>query len=568
MSLPAPDGPTTLGGLFARRVAATPDEHAYRGYDGTRWRAWSWHEAGREVRRTRAAFAASGLRPGDRVGICAYNAPEWVFCDIAALSLGLTVVPLFFNDRPENVAYCLKDAGVRWLFVDRPPAAEIMACGLQGIVSFKEVRGVVSFRDWLAAAPDARSALPGPAPDDLATIVYTSGTTGRPKGVMLSHRNILANVGALLAAIPEVALEPHRFLSFLPLSHMLERTVGEYVAMAMGAETVFSRGISELAADLKVARPTVLVSVPQIFERTYAKMQEDLQGSPRIARLIARTSAAGLRVYEGRARGLERLSARLYDAVVGRAVRRRLGGRLRYVFLGGAPAAERLLAFFTGLGLHFLQGYGLTETAPVISCNRLSDRDLASVGRPLPNLTLRFVNGEICVKGPSVMRGYWNHPEATAQAVDAEGYFHTGDLGRLEAGLLYLTGRAKDIIVLSNGEKVPPADVEQAILQDPAFEQALVVGEGRGALALLAVSSIADETELRDRANNQLHAFPGYTRICHVLRVAGPWTVENGYLTPTLKVRRQWIEARYAAAIDALYAAPCDDPGSRPPPGG
>lgn len=549
------NAPATLGGLFARRIATTTDEPAYRGHDGRRWRAWSWGEAGREVARVRAAFAASGLSPGDRVGICAYNSPEWVFCDIAALSLGLTVVPLFFNDRPENIAYCLKDAGVRWLFVDRPPAPEILACGLQGIVSFKEVRGVVPFQEWLAAGRKARPPAHEPAPDDLATIVYTSGTTGRPKGVMLSHRNILANVGALLAAIPEVAVEPHRFLSFLPLSHMLERTVGEFVAVAMGAETVFSRGITELAADLEVARPTILVSVPKIFERTYAKMQEEMKGSPRRERLVARASAAGLTVFEGRARGLERLSAWFYDALVGRAVRRRLGGRLRYVFLGGAPASPRLLAYFTGLGLRFLQGYGLTETAPVISCLRLADRDLASVGRPLANLTLRFLEDEICVKGPSVMQGYWNQREATADVIDAEGFLHTGDLGRLENGLLYLTGRAKDIIVLSNGEKVAPADVEQAILQDRAFEQALVVGEGRGALALLAVSDIEDEKVLRDRANEQLHAFPGYTRIRHVLRVNGPWTIENGFLTPTLKVRRQWIEERYQAAIDGLYTA-------------
>ena len=551
--------PVVLTDLLTNRIAATGDEPAYRGYDGVRWRTWNWHAVGREVARARAAFAASGLRPGERVGICAYNAPEWVFCDLAALSLGLVVVPLFFNDRPENIAYCLKDADVRWLFVDRPPAAEILDCGLQGIVSFKETRGVASFRDWLAAADGQRAAPANHSADDLATIVYTSGTTGRPKGVMLTHRNILANVGALLAAIPEIAVEAHRFLSFLPLSHMLERTVGEYVAIAMGAETVFSRGITELAEDLKTASPTILVSVPKIFERTYGKMQEELKAKPRRQRLVARASALGLAVYEGRARGLERFSARLADAFVGRAVRRRLGGKLRYVFLGGAPAAPRLLGFFTGLGVRFVQGYGLTETSPVISCNHLSDRDLASVGQPLANVTVRFVNGEICVKGPSVMSGYWKLPEATAQAVDAEGYFHTGDLGRLEGGLLYLTGRAKDIIVLSNGEKVAPADVEQAILQDPVFEHALVVGEGRGALALLAVSDTANEDELRDRANDQLHAFPGYTRIRHVLRVSGPWTIENGFLTPTLKIRRQWIEERYAAAIDALYASPGGD---------
>jgi len=542
----------TLGELFASRVAATPSARAYTGYTQGGWRSYTWAEARLWVERIRAGLLLSGLKPGDRVGICAYNAPEWVFCDLAALSLGLIVVPLFFNDRTENTSYCLKDAGVRLLFVDRAPPLEVAAQVPLGVISLKEVRGVVSFEHWLPARGEPLSKGLG-LRSDLATIVYTSGTTGRPKGVMLSHGNILSNIEDLLEALPEVAAGRHRFLSFLPLSHMLERTVGQFVAIAIGAETVFSRGITELSADLRIAKPTILVSVPRIFERSYARMQDDLQKSPRLARWVACAARYGFRVHQKEAGWGARVGARLLDVFIGRTVRRRMGGRLRYVFLGGARATPDLLAFFSGMGLHFLQGYGLTETAPVISCNALSDRDLASVGHPLASLKLRFVNGEICVKGPSVMQGYWRQPEATAETLDEEGFFHTGDLGRLEAGLLYLTGRAKDIIVLSNGEKVSPADVEQAILQDSLFEQVLVVGEGRSGLGLLVVSDMADEDVLRERANAELRAFPGYTRIQRVLRVAGPWTTENGYLTPTLKVRRQWIEAQYAAAIDALY---------------
>ncbi len=552
----------SLADLFAARVAASPGARAYTGHDGRTWRDYTWQEAGAAVEEIAAALAASGLRRGDRIGICAYNAPHWVFCDMAALSLGLVVVPLFYNDRPDNIAYSLTDAGVRWLFTDRAPSPEILACGLDGIVGLKEMRGVVAFAHWLAAAPGPRPAPVAVGREDLATIVYTSGTTGRPKGVMLSHGNVLANIEGLLDAIPEVAAGRHRFLSFLPLSHMLERTVGEYVAIAMGAHTVFSRGITELGADLQAARPTILVSVPKIFERSYARLQDELQGAPRRWRWVTRAAELGFKVHQRRASWGTALKAFCYNLTVGRAVRRRLGGRLRYVFIGGAPASESLLGFFSGLGLHFLQGYGLTETAPVISCNRYADRDLASVGRPLDNVQVRIVKEEICVKGPNVMAGYWNRPEASAEVLDADGFFHTGDLGRLTAGLLYVTGRAKDIIVLSSGEKVAPADVERAILADTAFEQALVVGEGRGDLALLAVSAIDNERILRDRANAQLGNFPGYTRIRRVLRVAGPWTTENGYLTPTLKVRRQWIEARYAAAIEALYKD--RDEGKRP----
>lgn len=540
----------TLPTLFAARAAKSPNAPAYAGFEHGAWRRFTWAEAQEEVNRMREGLARAGLNPGDRVGLCAYNSPHWIFADIAALSLGLTVVPLFFNDRPENTAYCLKDAGVRLLLVDRPPAPEVLACGLKAILGLKEVPGVVSWDQGLSERA-ARAFVDESCP--LATIVYTSGTTGRPKGVMLSHANIMANVAALMEAIPEVAAGEHRFLSFLPLSHMFERTVGQYVAMAMGAETIFSRGIAELSADLKVAKPTILVSVPKIFERSYARIQESLKDAPFKARLVARTADLGFRLRRGVLDWTERLEARVTDLLVARSIRRRLGGRLRFVFLGGAPAAPSLLSFFTGMGLHFLIGYGLTEASPVITCYRLHDYDLRSVGRPLVGLELRFVNDELWVRGPSVMQGYWGQPQATSEVLDSEGFLHTGDLGRLQDGLLYLTGRAKDIIVLSNGEKVAPADVEQAILEDLVFEQVLIVGEGRGTLALLTHSAVVDEQALRERANAQLHAFPGYVRVRHVLRVQEPWTIENGFLTPTLKVRRQQVEQHYRAQIDALY---------------
>ncbi len=541
---------TTLPALFAARVAMTPDAPAYAGFENGAWRRFTWAKAAAEVSRMRAALARASLNPGDRLGICAYNSPQWVFADVAALSLGLIVVPLFFNDRPENTAYSIQDAGVRLLLVDRPPAPEVLACDLKAILGLKDVPGVVSWDRGLMPSDTGTFA---DESDPLATIVYTSGTTGRPKGVMLSHRNILADVVALMGAIPEVAAGTHRFLSFLPLSHMFERTVGQYVAMAMGAETVFSRGIAELSEDLKEAKPTIIVSVPKIFERSYARIQETFKDAPLKARLVARAADLGYRLRCGSVDWTERLEARMTDLLIARPIRRRLGGRLRFVFLGGAPAAPSLLSFFTGMGLHFLPGYGLTETSPVITCHRFHDHDLRSVGRPLAGLELRFVQGELWVRGPTVMQGYWHQPQATSEVLDSEGFLHTGDLGRLQDGLLYLTGRVKDIIVLSNGEKVAPADVEQAILQDMAFEQALIVGEGRGTLALLAHSTLGDEQVLRERANAQLHAFPGYVRVQHVLRVQEPWTIENGFLTPTLKVRRQQVEQHYQTQIDALY---------------
>ncbi|MDA8360854.1 MAG: long-chain fatty acid--CoA ligase [Gammaproteobacteria bacterium] len=541
----------SLGGLWEARTRATPLRLAYQDFREGAWQTYTWAEMATQVSQVRAALLKEGLSHGDRVAICARNSARWVACDVAVLSLGLVLVPLFFNDRPENLAFCLENSGTRLLFTDQAPAPLVRALSGLRIVGLTDT--LPDTEDWSAwrgasvapAAPVAR--------DDLATIVYTSGTTGRPKGVMLTHGNILANCADLMEAVQEVVAGDHRFLSFLPLSHMFERTAAHFIGMAIGAQTVFARGIPELPEDLRLSRPTLLVSVPKIFERTYARMHEAFAHRPLAAGLVRLLVAQRLAVFAGQARWWQRLLARLLDGVLGARLRAPFGGRLQYVFLGGAPAQPALLAFFVGLGLRFLQGYGLTEAAPVLTCNRVGDRHLASVGRPLPHVELRFADGELCARGPNIMRGYWANEEATRAAIDAEGFLHTGDLGRLEEGEVYLTGRLKDIIVLSNGEKIAPADAEQAILMDPVFEQVLVVGEGRGSLGLLAVTRLADAREIVERANRQLHAFPGYARIRHAAVVPEPWTIENDLLTPTLKPRRQAIEARYASVIKALY---------------
>jgi long-chain acyl-CoA synthetase len=225
------------------------------------------------------------------------------------------------------------------------------------------------------------------------------------------------------------------------------------------------------------------------------------------------------------------------------------------VIVGGAALAPHLARIFVGLGLPIIHGYGLTETSPVLAANRENDNDPASVGRPLEGIELKCAEtGELLAHGPNVMLGYWNNPQATAAVVDSEGWLHTGDLARIRDGRVYITGRVKEVIVLSSGEKVPPADAEQAILSDPAFEQVMVVGEGRAKLGLLAVSKVADLKELCRRANEQLHDFPGYARICHIARVAEPWTIENDLITPTMKLKRRKVEQRYAAEIEAMYA--------------
>jgi long-chain acyl-CoA synthetase len=559
MELP---GEANLSDLFLQRLRETPDAPAYRQFDGNGWIDWRWSDIGREVARWQVAFRKEGLKAGDRVALCLHNRVEWVLFDQAALGLGLVTVPLYFDDRPDNMAWCLNDAGVRLLLLedgrmwdalrDQVKTVERVVC--LGAANSGDEK-VVTLEAWLPAAGVNTPARSAATANDLATIVYTSGTTGRPKGVMLSHRNILSNVIASMRALP--ANNADRFLSFLPLSHMFERTCGYYSAIWAGAQTVYARSISQLADDIREQRPTVLISVPRIFERIYSRMQEAMApGSPK-RRLFEKATEVGWRRFRGEATLGDRLLWPLLKLLVAKKLYRRLGGRLRMIIVGGAAFAPHLSKVFVGLGLPIIQGYGLTETAPVLAANRMNDNDPTSVGRALEGIELRCDDkGELLARGPCVMLGYWNKPEATAAMIDQDGWLHTGDLAAIRGGNVYITGRVKDIIVLSNGEKLPPTDAEQAILRDAVFEQVMVVGEGRPKLGLLVVSKITDVKELCARANAQLRDFPGYVRIHHLARVTDPWTVENGLLTPTQKVKRNEIEKRYAREIEAMYAGP------------
>ncbi|MHB1142031.1 MAG: AMP-dependent synthetase/ligase [Sulfuricaulis sp.] len=554
---------SNLSDLFVERVRETPAAPAYRQFDGSGWKELTWGDVGREVARWQAAFRQEGLKAGDRVALCLHNRVEWVLFDQAALGVGLVTVPLYFDDRPDNMAWCLNDAGARLLLLedgkmwdalrDQVKTIERVVClDAKGAGGDKKVIGLEAWLPPPGTAAPVRFAV---APNDLATIVYTSGTTGRPKGVMLSHRNILSNVVAAMRALP--AYTSDRFLSFLPLSHMFERTCGYYSAMWAGAQTVYARSITQLADDIREQRPTVLISVPRIFERIYSRMQEAMApGSPK-RKLFEKATEVGWRRFRGEASFTDKLLWPILKTLVAKKLYRRLGGRIRLIVVGGAAFAPHLSRVFIGLGLPIIQGYGLTETAPVLAANRMNDNDPASVGRALEGIELRCDDkGELLARGPCVMLGYWNNPEATAAMIDQDGWLHTGDLAAIRGGNVYITGRVKDIIVLSNGEKVPPTDAESAILRDAAFEQVMMFGEGRPKLGLLAVSKITDAKELCARANAQLRDFPGYVRIHYLTRVTDAWTVENGLLTPTQKTKRNEIEKRYAREIEAMYAGP------------
>ena len=550
---------TTIPQLFMERVRSTPDAPAYRQYRDGEWHGLSWSETAREVARWQAALRRENLPPGERVAICMRNRIEWVLFDQAALGLGLVVVPLFYNDRPDNMAWCLTDGGVRLLLLEDGalwPQLRAQVPTLQRMVYLNHTVDpddrVMGLDKWLPHDGGTLEAGPSRA-HDMATLVYTSGTTGRPKGVMLSHHNILSDAAAGLDSAPMLDANDH-LLSFLPLSHMFERTVGYYLPIILGAQVVYARGLLELAEDMVSQQPTLLICVPRIFERVYAKVQDSLPQGSLKRRLFEKAVDIGWKRFNKQSSPWEDWLWPLLDRLVARKLRARMGGQLRLIIVGAAALAPPLSRTFIGLGLPILQGYGLTEFSPVISVNRLGDNDPVSVGRPLSGVEIKTLpNGELVVRGPQLMLGYWNNPAATEAIIDKDGWLHTGDVVCIKDGRIYITGRAKDIIVLNNGEKVPPSDVEQAILMDPAFEQVLVLGEGRNHLGLLAVSKAQDRTELCRRANEQLRNFPGFIRIHHLARIADPWTVENELLTPTLKPKRKKIEERYAQEIEDMY---------------
>jgi long-chain acyl-CoA synthetase len=590
-----PQAAVTLDGLLRERVARTPERVAYRYFDPSlqAWRDYAWAEIYRQVARWQAALEREALQPGDRVAIMSRNSPEWVIFDQAAMGLGLITVPLYTQDRAENAAYIVRDAGCRLLVLGGAEQWQQLAAvqdQLDGIARFVSVERVpdappasrlVALADWL---PETDDAVKHVARDSaaLATIVYTSGTTGRPKGVMLSHHNILTNAWASLELVDFINAD-HIFLSFLPLSHTFERTLGYYLAVMAGATVAYARSIPQLGEDLMQIRPTLLISVPRIYERVHGALRARLAEGPAFRRwlfdLAVKVGWSRFEHSQGRAPWrVSHLLWPLLERLVARKVMARLGGRLHTAMSGGAALAPDVARVFIGLGLQVLQGYGLTETSPVACANRPDDNLPASVGRPIRDVEVRIdASGALLIRGPNVMLGYWNNEAATRAVVDADGWLNSGDTARIDAaGHVFITGRLKEIIVLSNGEKIPPGDMEAAILRDPLFEQVMVIGEGRPFLGALAVlnadrwrelaaargidapapdlcASEPAEKLIVARIAQQITEFPGYAQVHRAAASLEPWSMDNGLLTPTLKVRRARVMEWFGESVKRIY---------------
>ncbi|MEE8379983.1 MAG: AMP-binding protein, partial [Gammaproteobacteria bacterium] len=398
----------------------------------------------------------------------------------------------------------------------------------------------------------------------------------RPKGVMLSHRNILFNTHATVELVPIYAEDV--FLSFLPLSHMFERTLGHYIPIMCGSTVAYARSVEKLADDLISQRPTVLISVPRIYERVYNKIKTQVdQKSPFAQKLFHSAVDVGWQRFKQGGKG-GGLRWPVLKTLVANKIMAKLGGQIRLAICGGAPLSADVAKIFIGLGLDLRQGYGLTETSPVISGNPAGNNEPSSVGIPLPGIEVKIGNNdELLARSPSTMLGYWNNSEATSAMIDNDGWLHTGDKARIENEHIYITGRLKDILVLSNGEKVPPADIELAISLNPLFEQVLIIGENKPFLSVIitlehnawvkemnAQGFDINDSELLnskpvkrfvlDRIAETLTGFPGYTAVRAVTLQNKLWTIEDETMTPTMKLRRAIIIERNQQNIDEMYA--------------
>lgn len=592
----------TIPEFLVRTARIWPDRPAYRWYDNrtNTWVTLSWREFSERVRRWRKAFVKMGLKHGDRVAMLLPNNVDALTFDQAALANGLVPVPLHAIDTAGSSCYILNDSQARFLVTvgyarwNNLAEAGVELNYLEQVVLTNESDTGVSqgripycgMEEWLARGNDVTELPAGPSPDDLAAFVYTSGTTGRPKGVMLTHRNVVSNVQQTADNLQ--LTENDVYLSYLPLSHSFERTASYYCGVACGANLTFVRNVNTIADDLVEINPTILCSVPRVIERIYSRVMAMRRKMPsKMAYFFDWAQEVGWRTYcrehdiavEHSAREFLDPFVRGYlDRKMAQPVRNLFGTRMRRMIVGGAALNYSISKFLCAMGVPVRQGYGLTESSPIIAIGEHKGNHPETVGRPLKNIEARLGEmDELQVRGPQVMKGYWGRPEDTARAFTEDGWLRTGDQADLsDGGRIRIKGRIKEIIVTSVGEKISPVDLEFAIQEDHLFDQVLVVGENRPYVACIVVpnkerwEALCRDLQhdpydpatmgLRDvrvavlkRIRHATKDFPRYGQPRNVAIVPEAWTVENGLLTTTMKLRRKQITERFEAEIEELY---------------
>jgi long-chain acyl-CoA synthetase len=589
----------TLNQLFFEAVEKYDRPNALQVKIGERWEAISHRTLADRVRRTALGLRELGLRPGDRVAILSENRPEWAVADYACLTARLIDVTIYPTLPASQIAGILQDSGASAIFVSHRDQAQKIAeirgslPALTRVIAFDDVGALADItladieRQGAASdTPERAKAYYDDAmrvqPDDVATLIYTSGTTGEPKGVMLTHDNIFSNVAAARVVID--FFDTDVALSFLPLSHIFERMAGHFLTFTAGVSIAYAESIDALPQNLREVRPTLLISTPRVYEKVYARVLDTAsQGGAIKLRIFKWASAVANRYADAllagkQPGGLLAAQYRLANKLVFGKILEATGGRVRYAVSGGAPLSAELNKFFFAIGLWILEGYGLTETSPVIAVNVPGAMRIGTVGRPLAGVEVGIAaDGEILTRGPHVMKGYFNKPEATAEAIDANGWFHTGDIGELHDGFLSITDRKKDLIVTAGGKNIAPQPIENRIRQNKYVAEAVVIGDKRKFPAVIVVPAF-DQLERWAKYKNltytdhaQLITLPAVqdkmerevlgplSDLAHfevpkkVLLLEHEFSLENGELTPTLKVKRRVIDTHYKEQIDALY---------------
>src|SRR5512141_3123965 len=593
-----PPAPGTLNQLFfeAAEKYRKPDALQYK--VGGKYRSISHSELVARVRHAARGLRLSGVARGDRVAILSENRPEWAIADYACLTAGLTDVPLYPTLPADQIAYILKDSGAAAIFVSTAEQAEKIVevrsqlPALTHVISFDEVGPSADMtiagleqRGAAAETPqsrdDYRKGAESVEPDDLATLIYTSGTTGHPKGVMLTHNNIWSNLEAVRYKFPfegdDVAL------SFLPLSHICER-IGDYLMFATGSSIAYAEGLDTVPVNMVEVRPTIVFSVPRLYEKMYARvLQNALAGGYVKKKIFFWARAVADKWADEKLAGREPhgMLARKYSIaqkLVFSKLKERTGGRLRFFVSGGAPLAPEINKFFYAAGLIILEGYGLTETSPVIGVNTPDNFRIGTIGRPVAGVEVTIApDGEILTRGPSVMKGYFNNPQATAEAIDAEGWFHTGDIGEIRDGFIAITDRKKDLIVTAGGKNIAPQPIENLVKTNKYVSQAVMIGDKRRFPSILIVPNFEQleswakkrniiwtdrsqllkmptiQAKMDKEVNSKLEGLAHYEIPKKVGLLEHDFSLEKGEMTPTQKVKRRVVDKHYKDLIDSLY---------------
>jgi len=587
----------SLPALFFDQAARLKQRNFLWARRDGRYHPLTWAEVARSVSELSRGLRALGLDPGERVVLLSENRPEWLIADVAIMAAQGITVPAYTTNTTDDHLHILSDSGATGAIVSTralagrllPAAYKASKCNW--VIVMEDIdpgqQAMVEQYTWTDVlakgremADDVAAQVARIARTDTACFIYTSGTGGAPKGVMLSHGSILCNCMGAFELLRQLGLSREVFLSFLPLSHAYEHTAGQFFPMSIGAEIYYATGVDQLLNNLAEARPTIMTAVPRLYETMYQRIRRGVEKQGGLKKRLFETAVRLGRKRYHDPRSLtpwERIVDRIVDRLVRDKVRARFGGRLKVMVSGGAALNPDIGIFFTALGLPVLQGYGQTEAGPVISVNPPERVKMETVGLPLKEVKVKIAaDGEILVRGELVMKGYWNNEEATAEAL-RDGWLHTGDIGEFDAdGYLKITDRKKDIIVLSGGDNVSPARIEGLLTLQPEIMQAMVYGDKRPHLVALLVPDEAfiesfaaahgaspDLAKLRndkafrsaigaavERVNADLAAFEKVRRF---LIAEAPFTVENQMMTPTLKIRRHVIRKQYAAALDALY---------------